>query len=429
MFKKTAMFALFLLALSGCKGKDTDKASPAQSGGTATVSATDSKIVPVGTSYGKGGKSPLVTIIEFSDFQCPFCSRVNPTMKKIMETYKDDVKIVFKHNPLSFHKKAPYASQACLAAGAQGKFWEMHDILFKNQRKIDPADIKKYAGEIGLDIAKFEKAVNSQSVKDQLKADMALATKVGARGTPNFIINGTQLSGAQPFPKFDAVIKTEIAAAKALIKAGTKREAVYAKRVEKNFKKPAARAKNKGKAAASKVVYKLPLSPTTASKGGKEPLVTIVEFSDFQCPFCSRIDPMLKEVAKDPELKGKVNIVFKHFPLGFHKDARPAAKASLAAQEQGKFWEYSDKLMANQKALKAENFSKWAKEIGLDVARFEKDLKENDAKYEAHISADQKLGSTAAKVRGTPSIYVGGWQLKQRSAAGIKALIKDKKLL
>ncbi|MCP4500682.1 MAG: thioredoxin domain-containing protein [Deltaproteobacteria bacterium] len=174
--------------------------------------------------------------------------------------------------------------------------------------------------------------------------------------------------------------------------------------------------------------YKIPTGASPAL-GAKNAKVSVVVFSDFQCPFCSRIDPMLKEVAKDPELKGKVNIVFKHFPLGFHKDARPAAKASLAAQEQGKFWEYSDKLMANQKALKAENFSKWAKEIGLDVARFEKDLKENDAKYEAHISADQKLGSTAAKVRGTPSIYVGGWQLKQRSAAGIKALIKDKKLL
>jgi protein-disulfide isomerase len=162
--------------------------------------------------------------------------------------------------------------------------------------------------------------------------------------------------------------------------------------------------------------------------GKKDAKVTVAIFSDFQCPYCSKVDPMLHDVVKDPELKDKVNVVFKHFPLGFHKDAMPASKASLAAHEQGKFWEYSEKLYANQRALKPENFSKWAEEIGLDVARFEKDLKENDKKYEAQIKEDQKMGQTAAKVRGTPSLFVNGWQLQQRSVDGIKALIKQKNL-
>ena len=172
--------------------------------------------------------------------------------------------------------------------------------------------------------------------------------------------------------------------------------------------------------------YKLPTGESAYKGEGK---VDITLFSDFQCPFCARVDPMLKQAVNDPELKGKVKLVFKHFPLSFHKDAKPASKAAMAAGEQGKFWEMADKLLANQRDLKPDNFKKWAKEIGLNVGKFEKDLKANDAKYDAQIKNDMELGSKSAKVRGTPSIYVGGWQLQQRSVDGIKALLKDKKLL
>jgi len=138
---------------------------------------------------------------------------------------------------------------------------------------------------------------------------------------------------------------------------------------------------------------------------------------------------MLQAVIKDPELKDKVNVVFKHFPLSFHKDARPASKAALAAGEQGKFWEMSGKLFANQRQLTSDNFTKWAGEIGINVAKFTKDLAANDKRYESEIEADMKLGQTSAKVRGTPSIYVGGWTLRQRTVDGVKNLIKEKKLL
>ena len=165
--------------------------------------------------------------------------------------------------------------------------------------------------------------------------------------------------------------------------------------------------------------------------GKKDAKVTVTIFSDYQCPFCARVDPMLKEVVNDPELKDKVNVVFKQFPLGFHQNAKPAAKAALAVQEiagDEKFWEYSDKLYKGQRELTAENFSKWAGEIGVNVAKFEKALKENDAKYEEQVKKDTEMGSKEAKVRGTPSIFVNGWELRQRSVDGVKALIKEKKL-
>lgn len=165
--------------------------------------------------------------------------------------------------------------------------------------------------------------------------------------------------------------------------------------------------------------------------GKKDAKITVTIFSDYQCPFCSRVDPMLHDIVKDAELKDKVNVVFKQFPLSFHKDAKPAAKAALAARDVGgdeKFWDMSVKLYSDQKALTAENFSKWAGEIGVDVKKFEKALKDNDAKYEEVIKADSELGAKEAKVRGTPSLFVNGWELRQRSVDGVKALIKEKNL-
>jgi len=164
--------------------------------------------------------------------------------------------------------------------------------------------------------------------------------------------------------------------------------------------------------------------------GAKEAPVSVVIFSDYQCPFCARTDPLMQEIVKDASLKGKVNVVFKHFPLSFHTNAKPASKAALAAGEQGneKFWAMSAKLYENQGDLTAENFNKWAKEIGLNVTKFQADLKNNDAKYEEMIKADMELG-VKTKVRGTPSIFVGGWELKERSVDGVKAIINDKKLL
>jgi len=168
-----------------------------------------------------------VTIIEFSEFQCPFCSRVLPTMKKIHETYGDDVRVIFKHSPLSFHKDAKPASKAALAAGEQGKFWEMHDLLFANQRKLKAANLEAYAAQLGLDMAKFKADMASSSFDSVIKADQALGARFGARGTPNFFVNGRNLRGAQPFASFKKIIDEELKKAKALIAKGTARKDIY----------------------------------------------------------------------------------------------------------------------------------------------------------------------------------------------------------
>jgi protein-disulfide isomerase len=202
------------------------------------------------------------------------------------------------------------------------------------------------------------------------------------------------------------------------------------KKVEALEKRPAGAAPAREAPPPQTAAYNIP-GGDSPILGNKDAKVELVIWSDYQCPFCSRVDPMLRDVIKDPELKDKVKVVFKQFPLSFHKDAKPAAKAALAARDLAgdkAFWDMSEKLYANQKALTSENFSVWAKEIGLDVAKFEGALKSNDAKYEKIITSEMEMGSKEAKVRGTPSLFLGGWELRQRSVDGVKALLKEKNL-
>jgi protein-disulfide isomerase len=157
-------------------------------------------------------------------------------------------------------------------------------------------------------------------------------------------------------------------------------------------------------------------------RGKADAPVTIIEFSDFQCPFCARSNPIVDGVlAKYPD---KVNYVFKHFPLAFHAAARPAAQASIAAQEQGKFWEMHNVLFANQATLDPAKLSDYAKQAGLDVARFEKDLAARKTAYDKRIDTEFALGQSV-DVRGTPTLYIGGKKVRVRTVEGMSAMIDE----
>ena len=170
---------------------------------------------PVGESPVKGPADAWVTILEVSDFQCPFCKRVGPTLKQIEEKYGDDVRIVFKYNPLSFHNRAKPAARAAECAHEQGKFWPMHDKLFENQGQLEDAQLESYAGAVGLDVKKWKSCYASNKYDARIEADQKQAVTLGARGTPAFFINGRYLGGAQPFSSFQALIDEELKKAKA----------------------------------------------------------------------------------------------------------------------------------------------------------------------------------------------------------------------
>jgi protein-disulfide isomerase len=166
--------------------------------------------IKLGDAPVKGPASAKVTVVLFSDFQCPFCSRAVPVLKQIEDGYQGKVKIAFKQLPLPFHDKAHLAAEAALAANEQGKFWPYHDKLFANQQALDRPSLEKYAEELGLNMSKFKAALDSGKFKDKVDSDAKEGAAVGATGTPTFFINGTKVVGAQPFDAFKTVIDTEL---------------------------------------------------------------------------------------------------------------------------------------------------------------------------------------------------------------------------
>jgi protein-disulfide isomerase len=178
-----------------------------------TKVALQPPVVDVGTggrpARGGGTNAPII-MIEFSDYECPFCKRADVTVKEVMKTYGDKVRLVHRDFPLSFHAHALPAAEAARCAEAQGKFWEYHDKLFASQ-DLSPEKLQALATEVGLDRAKFDQCVAKQQFKDGIDKDIADGTEAGVTGTPAFFINGHMLSGAQPFAKFKEVIDEELA--------------------------------------------------------------------------------------------------------------------------------------------------------------------------------------------------------------------------
>jgi protein-disulfide isomerase len=161
----------------------------------------------------RGAAKAPVTIIEFSDYECPFCKRAEPVVDKVLGHYKDQVRLVFRDFPLGMHEHARGAAEAANCANAQGKFWEYHQKLFA-AKDLAPEKLKAMAGEVGLDQAKFDQCLEKAEFKAGIDKDIADGNEAGVTGTPAFFINGRMLSGAQPFEKFKEVIDEELARSK-----------------------------------------------------------------------------------------------------------------------------------------------------------------------------------------------------------------------
>ncbi len=159
----------------------------------------------------KGAEKAPVTIVEFSDFQCPYCSRAETTVNEVMARYKDKVRLVYRDFPLPFHENAEKAAEAAHCAGDQGKYWEMHGRLFANQQALDVKALKGYARDLGLDQAKFDKCLDSGAKAKLVEANKKAGEEAGVSGTPAFFVNGMMISGAQPVENFSTLIDGELA--------------------------------------------------------------------------------------------------------------------------------------------------------------------------------------------------------------------------
>lgn len=374
--------------------------------------------VPVGDSPARGPATAKVTIVEWSDFQCPFCSKVVPTMEEVVKTYGDSVRFVWKDNPLPFHPRAEPAAELTREArkqkGDKG-FWAAYDLLFKNQQKLADEDLLGYAKELGLDVDKVKTAIADKRYGAEIAADQDLADDLQAGGTPHFFINGRRLVGAQPIEKFKAVIDEEIKKADALLAKGVAAKDLYNEIIKDGKEPPPPERKTVAAPAAE--------SPW---KGGEKAKVVMNVFSDFECPFCKRVEETVGQVSK--AYGDKIKIVWRHKPLPMHKNA---PLASEAAQEIWKqkgnegFWKYHDMLFEKQgtpDALVRTSLEKYAEEMGgIDMGKFKKALDSNT--HKAFVDAESKVADDAG-ISGTPAFVINGYFI-----SGAQPFAKFKKVI
>jgi protein-disulfide isomerase len=325
-------------------------------------------------------------------------------MKQLEAAYPGKLRFVFKHNPLPFHAKALPAAIAAEEGRAQGgsaKFWEMHDRLFDSAPALDRPALEATAQAAGLDMSAFRKALDEQRHESRIKRDQALVNSVGANGTPSFFVNGRKIAGAVPFEVFKAMVDEELAKAEALVKSGVPAKDLYARIIETGATAPVMVAPPPGQAAPQAAAQKVDFRPDDPMRGPKNAPVTVVIFSDFQCPFCTRVEPTLAQLQK--AYPNDVRVVWKNYPLAMHPQAMPAALAAEAAREQGKFWEMHDLMFQNQSQLAPAQFEAWAKQLGLDAKKFQAASAAPSTR--ARVDEDAQLGARFAS-QGTPTLYV-----------------------
>ncbi|MBX7193206.1 MAG: DsbA family protein [Sandaracinaceae bacterium] len=376
--------------------------------------------VPVDGAPQRGPSDALVTIVAFSDFQCPFCSRVVPTLERVVETYGHDVRIVFRNLPLPFHPHAMPAAEAAAEAFAQRGavgFWQMHDLLFENQQALESTDLERYAQQIGLDLNRFRLAMQNHTHQAAIQADMDLANRVGAHGTPSFFLNGRSLVGAQPFEEFQRAIDEARADAQRRIAGGVPRAQLYDRLMADALTDmpapppPAPRAPEPEEDPNRR--WAIGDGASSPVRGPRTAPVTIQVFSDFQCPFCSRAVPTMEQVLQT--YGSRVRLIFRHYPLPFHPWAQEAAELAIEVRAQrgdAAFWQFHDLVFENQRAVSEaatsrEGLLALARQIrGVDIRRATRALDQHT--HAAAVQADQDAIRNAGVQIGTPSFFING---------------------
>lgn len=357
---------------------------------------------PVGDAPGHGPDDALVTIIEWSDYRCRYCNRVQRSLEHLARLYDGEVRWVHRYLPLDDDETL--AAEAALAAAAQGAFAPMHDRLFAVHGQVDRATVELIAGELGLDLVRFRADLDAGVHRAALARDVEDAVRLGVTGTPMFFVNGRPLRGAQPLGTFVEVIDQELARARAALADGAPRDGLYARLVgdgrttadadaEPAYPQPYLDPSS---------VYRVGLGLDGHAAGPDTALVTVVTWSDFQCPYCAHLVPTLARLRE--EYGDRVRVVHRHMPLPNHPEAQLAAEAAVAAGAQGKFWAMHDRLFAAESLARAD-LERIAGELGLDLPRFRAAL---DERRHRDAVADDAAAGSALGVAGTPTLFVNG---------------------
>jgi protein-disulfide isomerase len=361
--------------------------------------------VPLGLSPVRGSAKALVTLVVFSDFQCEYCKKLELTLAQLRETYGDQVRVGWKANPLPFHGGAVAAANLALEArrqkGDRG-FWAAHDKLFELQTRLDEDGIFKVAAkELSLNVAQAAAAVSASKHEKTIDQDADLAEELAISGTPNTFVNGRRVVGSQPLDAFKTIVDEEIIKANALVGAGTPPEKVY-EALTKD-----------GKVIPAEVPEKRLVTPAAGpspTKGPDDAKVIIQMFSDFQCPYCKKLEPVLIKLMKN--YGSKVKLIWRDHPMPMHAQAPLAAEAAREAMSQkgqAGFWAMHDLLFANQNALAREDLERYATELKLDLVAFRAAL--DSRKHRATIIAESEAANKT-DVPGTPGTLVNGYLIE-----------------
>lgn len=309
-------------------------------------------------------REDAVEIVLYSDFQCPYCAQFAKPFRELHSKGIEgaDVKVVFKNFPLSIHPQAQLAHQAALAAKQQDKFWEMHDLLFANPRSVLRADLIGYAKQLGLNLARFEKDIDSAAAKETIAADIAEGTRAGVSGTPTYSINGKLYSGTRPLEQL-----------KELMVGGQRRARVLAE-----------------------------VPDRLLAKGPVDAPVTLELFADLQSPVTKPAMAAVEQVLKRHPTE--VRVQFRNFPLSFHPQAGLAHEAAMIAAREGRFWEFAGFVLDHQDALREQDLIVHAGRLGLDQAQFADRL--GKRRYGPRVDADVLAGQRRG-IRGSPAIVIG----------------------
>jgi protein-disulfide isomerase len=386
--------------------------------------------------YAQGGATPLVTIVVFSDYACPPCARLWTVMDRLVEDYGEDLRVVWRGYSVAGFARGEQGVEAALAAGAQGKFWEMHRRLFEHTGELERPMLRAHAEALGLDTARFVDDLDTGAYASRRIQDRRQGTALGVVGVPASFVNGLYVPGYADEATWHGIVDGEIARARKLVDEGTPRAELYAtlmasastervdappdaaalrKQIEE--RKPSAREIVAPRADARYAVVPGELPPL----GPDDALVTIVEFVDFECPFCKKawdgeLESILREHAAD------VRLALRHMPLEIHPSARGAAQAAAAAARQGKLRELHARLFAHEGTLGQSDFLAWARELGLDVDRFARDLE--DPAIAAAIEADTRLAARLG-VTGTPGFFVNGRYVRGYEPGQLRGVVAE----
>lgn len=387
--------------------------------------AVDRYVVEIAGAATRGTAYAPITIVEFSDFSCQFCVRVQTTLSQLDRLYPGLIRHVFRHNPLDL-AEGTLAAEAAAAAQRQGKFWPMHDRLFAAMGRVDRSTVERFARELGLDLIQFGADLDRGSHLAQIRADAAAVTKLGVRGTPYFFINGRPLRGAQSAAVFAEMIAEELAAIPAANHFRSDgADAQYATWMAgaTTTEPIGTRGDHDRIEVTPQLQYALHDGLPGHSIGPVDALVTIVEFTDFQCPYCAKMAPTIERVRR--ELPNDVRIVVRHLPLGFHEFAVGAGEALAEAAAQGKMWEMHQRLFDSSSMLAPSDLERHAAAIGLDVENFRAALA--DGRHREAVVADA-AAAAGLGISGTPTVFVNGTPMSGAVPYDVVRAMVDAKL-